>query len=164
RVLVPFRQQRMMGIVVDLHDRKPQIATKNVLNVVDIAPVLDDRLLRLGRWIADYYLAPIGEVLRSMLPLTAEFKRVIGYRITEQGHMALHSASMTGSSARSQRTPEEQGLEFRVLDLLAVSDSELVREQALRKAIGAPRTILDGMVRKKWVTREDLSAQQDATR
>ena len=164
RVLVPFRQQRMMGIVVDLHDRKPQVATKNILKVVDPAPVLDDRLLRLGRWIADYYLAPVGEVFRSMLPLTAEFKRVVGYRITEPGQMALHLAGMAGSSARSQRTPEEQAIEFRVLDYLAGSDSEFVREQALRQATRAPRKILDGMVRKKWVTREDLSAQQDATR
>ncbi|MBZ5686590.1 MAG: primosomal protein N' [Acidobacteriia bacterium] len=164
RVLVPFRQQRMMGIVVDLHARKPQITTKNILNVVDAAPVLDGQLLRLGRWIADYYLAPIGEVFRSMLPLTAEFKRIVAYRITDQGHMALHLAGMSGSSARSQRTPEEQAVEFRVLDYLAGSDSDFVRELALRQATRAPRKILDGMVRKKWVSREDLSALQDASR
>jgi len=164
RVLVPFRQQRMMGIVVDLHDRKPQIATKNILKVVDTTSVLDNLLLRLGRWIADYYLAPVGEVFRSMLPLTAEFKRVVAYRITDLGHVALHSAGMSGSSARSQRTPEEQAVEFRVLDYLAGSDSEFVREKVLRQSIRAPREILDGMVRKKWITREDLSAQQDAAR
>jgi primosomal protein N' (replication factor Y) (superfamily II helicase) len=164
RVLVPFRQQRMMGIVVDLHDRKPQITTKNILNVVDAAPVLDEQLLRLGRWIADYYLAPVGEVFRSMLPLTAEFKRVVAYRITEQGHMALHLAGTSGSSARTQRTPEEQAIEFRVLDYLAGSDSDFVRESALRQAIRAPRKILDGMARKRWISREDLSAQQDAAR
>ncbi len=122
RVLVPFRQQRLMGIVVELHDRKPDVTTKNILSVIDPTPVLDQQLLRLGRWIADYYLAPIGEVFRTMLPLTAEFKRVVGYRITEQGHKALHLAGMSGSSARSQRTPEEQATEFRVLDYLAASD------------------------------------------
>ena len=40
----------------------------------------------LGKWIADYYLAPVGEVFRTMLPLGAEFKRAIGYRIKEEGH------------------------------------------------------------------------------
>ena len=39
RVLVPFRQQRMSGIVVDLHDRKPTVVTKNVVSVLDPAPV-----------------------------------------------------------------------------------------------------------------------------
>jgi primosomal protein N' (replication factor Y) len=164
RVLVPFRQQRMMGIVVDVHDRKPQVVTKNILGVVDPTPVLDDSLLRLGRWIADYYLAPVGEVFRSMLPLSAEFKKIIGYRIADQGHMALHMAGVSGSSARSQRTPEEQAAEFRVLDYLAGSDGELVREHTLRQAARASRKTLDGMVRKKWIAREDISGQQDATR
>jgi primosomal protein N' (replication factor Y) len=164
RVLVPFRQQRLMGIVVDLHDRKPQVATKNILDVVDRVPVLDEISLRLGRWISDYYLAPMGEVFRSMLPLTAEFKRVIAYQITDEGHAALHLAGVSGSSARSQRTPEEQAVEFRVLDYLAGSDGELSREQSLRQATRASRKILDGMVRKKWISRQDASAQQNAAR
>jgi primosomal protein N' (replication factor Y) len=164
RVLVPFRQQRMMGIVVDLHNRKPQVATKNILSVVDPTPVLDDRLLRLGRWIADYYIAPIGEVFRTMLPLTAEFKRVVGFRITDQGHNALHQAGTSGSSARSQRTPEDQAAEFRVLDYLAASNGELTRAETLRSAARVSRKILLGMVRKKWIAREDVSAQQAATR
>src|ERR1051325_3600794 len=85
RALVPFRQQRMSGIVTELHDRKPTVQTKNVISVLDPSPVLDAQLLKLGKWIADYYLAPIGEVFRTMLPLAAEFKRIISYRITEQG-------------------------------------------------------------------------------
>jgi len=169
RVLVPFRQQRMTGIVVELHDRTPSVTAKNIVGVVDSAPVLDEQLLRLGRWIADYYLAPLGEVFRTMLPLSAEFRRSIGYRITEQGQMALHLAGMAGSSARSQRTPEEQAAEFRVLDYLAgheaeLGGAELVREQTLRAATQASRRILTGMVRKKWIVREDVSGPQVAVR
>src|ERR1700704_5817033 len=118
RVLVPFRHQRLTGIVVELHDREPSVKTKSILSVLDVTPVLDEQLLRLGRWIADYYLAPLGEVFRTMLPLSAEFKRSVGYRITEAGEMALHTAGMSGSSARSRRTPEAQAAEFRVLDYL----------------------------------------------
>src|SRR5580700_7009523 len=69
RVLVPFRQQRMTGIVVEVHDRKPSVITKNILSVLDATPVFDEQLLQLGRWISEYYLAPIGEVFRTMLPL-----------------------------------------------------------------------------------------------
>jgi primosomal protein N' (replication factor Y) len=209
RVLVPFRQQRMTGIVVELHDRKPSVTTKNIISVLDPAPVLDEQLMRLGRWIANYYLAPLGDVFRTMLPLSAEFKRSIGYRITEEGQMALHLAGMSGSSARSRRTPEEQAAEFRVLDYLAarVSEAEFdrvgmspaaigtvaedtngkgtalavppastetaalaaegaafVREETLRSATRVSRAILDGMVRKKWLVREDASGPQTATR
>ena len=140
RVLVPFRQQRMTGIVVELHDRKPSVKTKTILSVLDVSPVLDEQLLRLGRWIADYYLAPLGEVFRTMLPLNAEFKRAIAYRITaRKARLALHLAGMSGSSARSRRTPEEQAAEFRVLDYLAAQEpapgeAAQVREESLRSA------------------------------
>jgi len=169
RVLVPFRQQRMTGIVTELHDRKPSVTTKTILAVLDTTPVLDEQLLQLGRWIADYYLAPLGEVFRTMLPLNAEFKRAIGYRLSEEGQMALHLAGMSGSSARSRRSPEEQAAEFRVLDYLAAfesvpGESDLVREETLRSATRASRALLAGMVRKKWLVREDVSAAQDATR
>jgi len=196
RVLVPFRQRRMTGIVVELHDRKPSVTTKNILRVLDAAPALDEQLMRLGRWIADYYLAPLGEVFRTMLPLGAEFKRTIGYRITEEGQMALHLAGMSGSPARSRLTPDEQAAEFRVLDYLAARASEtrshdtdangkgtasltsaakagppgacngtaLMSETTLRSATRSSRPILNGMVRKKWLVREDLSAPQEATR
>jgi primosomal protein N' (replication factor Y) len=209
RVLVPFREKRLSGIVVDLHDRKPPVSTKSILSVLDSSPVLDEQLLRLGRWISEYYLAPIGEVFRTMLPLTAEFKRSIGYRIAEEGQMALHLAGMSGSSARSRRTPEEQAAEFRVLDYLAARASEaefseltdgaaaaasaakaavsavpygtaeavpfpsvplarahvpLSREETLRAATRVSKSVLSGMVRKKWLIREDVSAPQDAAR
>src|ERR1017187_98407 len=162
RVLVPFRQQRMSGIVVEMHDRAPQVKTKKVIEALDLSPVLDELLLKLGQWIADYYLAPVGEVFRTMLPLSAEFKRTITYRITDAGHMALHLAGMSGSPARSQRTPEDQLIEFRVLDYLA--ERESVREESLRGATRVAKALLAGMVRKKWIAREDVSAARDAAR
>ncbi len=169
RVLVPFRQQRLTGIVVELHDRKPSVTIKTVLSVLDVAPVFDEQLLRLGRWIADYYLAPLGEVFRTMLPLNAEFKRAVAYRITSEGQMALHLAGMSGSSARSRRTPEEQATEFRVLDYLAAQrasqgEPAQIREQQLRSALRVSKLILTGMVRKRWIAREDVSAVRDASR
>ncbi len=162
RVLVPLRQQRMSGIVVELHDRPPQVKTKKVIEALDLSPVLDEQLLKLGKWIADYYLAPLGEVFRTMLPLAAEFKRAITYRITDEGRMALHLAGMSGSPARSKRTPEQQLVEFRVLDHLA--ERESVREESLRGATRVGKALLSGMVRKKWIAREDVSAARDAAR
>src|SRR5207302_10662825 len=109
----------LSGIITGLHDRQPSVEALNIICVLDLSPVLDDSLIRLGKWIADYYLAPLGEVFRTMLPLSAEFKRTVVYRISDQGHMALHLAGMSGSSARSRNTPEDQAAEFLVLHLLA---------------------------------------------
>ena len=162
RVLVPFRAQRLSGIAVELHDRKPRVKTKDIIRVLDDAPVLDAQLLGLGKWISDYYLAPIGEVFRTMLPLAAEFKKTVVYRITEAGHKILYEAGTEGSSARSRKTPEEQMGEFRVLEILA--EREGAREESLRASARVSRQLLAGMVRKNWLAREDTSNSRDAAR
>ena len=162
RVLVPFRQQRLSGVILSLHDTAPKVKTKPLLSVLDTSPVLDQSLLQLGKWIADYYLAPLGEVLRTMLPLGAEFKRNIGYRITEDGQLALHLAGMAGASGRSRKHPEDQLGEFRALDYL--SERDWVREPTLQAAARISKALLAGMVRKKWILREDLSNAREATR
>ncbi|MGH9510624.1 MAG: replication restart helicase PriA [Terriglobales bacterium] len=161
RVLIPFRQQRLSGIVVEMHDRAPGVATKDLVSVLDLQPVLDQQLLDLGKWIGNYYLSPLGEVFRTMLPLGAEFKRAIAYRITEQGHLALYAAGVLGSSARSRRAPDEELAEISVLDYLASRDN--VREATLRSAVRVSKPLLTGMARKKWIAREDFSDARDIT-
>jgi len=162
RVIVPFREKRLCGIVTELHDREPRFEAKPVQQVLDTVAALTPELMQLGRWIAHYYIAPIGEVLRTMLPLAAEFRRVIAYRITDKGLEALHAASITGSSLRSRQEPEQQMLEYAVLNRLA--DGETMREASLRAAAGAPRSVLQTLLRKKWIAREDLSGVRDASR
>ena len=62
---------------------------KPVQQVLDDAALLPDELMRLARWIAQYYVAPLGEVLRGMMPLAAEVKRQFVYRIAEAGRQGV---------------------------------------------------------------------------
>src|SRR5579859_5534572 len=164
RVLVPFGRQRLIGIVTGTHDQAPKVTAKNVLDFPDPpdTPALTPELLRLGQWISDYYLAPLGEVFRTMLPLNAEFKRSVLYRITEDGHLALHLAGTGGSSTRSRKSIEDQYAEFRVLEYLSRRDA--AREETLRAATRTSREVIEGMVRKKWIAREDASQSVAAVR
>ena len=162
RVIVPFREKRLCGLVTELHDREPKFTTRRLSQVLDSTPALTPELMQLGRWIAQYYIAPVGEVFRTMLPLSAEFRRVLGYRITDKGIDALHAASTSGSSLRSRQEPEHQMLEYAVLNRLA--DGEIVREATVRSTSGASRAVLQTLVRKKWIAREDLSDVRDASR
>jgi len=57
---------------------------------------------------AQYYLAPLGEVLRGMLPLGAEVRRVVYYRITDLGRDVLAS-SLDGDSAGSRPSEARTG-------------------------------------------------------
>src|SRR5579864_1266935 len=160
RVLVPFRSERKVGVVVALHDKPPKVKIKAVLDVLDSEPIVSDNLVRLAQWIAHYYLAPLGEVFRSMLPLTAELKRAKLYTITDLGRETLYNSATIGSSLRSRKTPEDQLKELQVLDFL--SNRESAEESALRRLRGITRALLAGLLQKKWVTREDLSDTREA--
>jgi primosomal protein N' (replication factor Y) len=164
RVLVPFSGQRLMGVVVRVHEDAPadDFEIKPVQQVLDEAAVLPDELMELARWIAQYYVAPLGEVLRGMLPLAAEVKRHFFYRIAEAGRRVLYEGAAKGSSRRSKLSAEEQNREYAVLNYL--EGGEQAKMSALRSATGANKSLLEGMVRKKWLVREAVAEERDARR
>jgi primosomal protein N' (replication factor Y) len=74
RVLVPFRKKSLVGVVVELAETPPaDTKIREVAKVLDLVPALTPKLIELAHWIAGYYLAPIGEVFRAMLPPVTEF-------------------------------------------------------------------------------------------
>ena len=164
RVLVPFSGQRLMGVVVRVHEDAPadEVEVKRVQQVLDEAALLPDELMELGKWIAAYYCAPLGEVLRGMMPLTAEVKRQWVYRIAEQGRKVLYEGAAKGSSRRSKLRSEEQNREYAVLNYL--ESGEAAKTATIRSATGANKALLDGMAKKKWLVREAVAEERDARR
>jgi primosomal protein N' (replication factor Y) len=70
RVLVPFGNREKIGWIDRVADSYAGDAAKvkPVLGVLDASPSATESILRLSRWISDYYLAPLGLVLRTALP------------------------------------------------------------------------------------------------
>lgn len=69
RVLVPFgTRSRYVGIVLESHDREPAFSCKPIVEVLDDAPSLLPAQYELWKWIADYYMSPLGEVYHAALP------------------------------------------------------------------------------------------------
>src|SRR5271168_1811996 len=152
----------MTGIVLRVHDEAPPVEAKPILNILDEESIFSPQLLELAQWIAQYYIAPVGEVMRAMLPLMSEVRKQVLYRITDLGREALFEGAEQGSSRRSRRSPEEQDTEYKVLNYLENGDA--VRAATLHSATGADRDLLTGMLRKKWITRETTAAPRDARR
>ena len=163
RVMVPFAGQRLVGVVVGLHDVAPGdgVKVKRVERVLDEVALLSDELMELGKWIASYYCAPLGEVLRGMMPLTAEVKRQWVYRIGDAGRRVLFEGAK-GSSRRSKLSVEDQNREYAVLNYL--ESGEAGKTATIRSATGANKALLDAMVKKKWLVREALAEVRDARR
>src|SRR5882762_2953810 len=92
RVLVPFRKRAMVGVVVELAESAPQGAKiREITRVLDFVPALTPKLIELAHWIEGYYLAPIGEVFRAMLPPVTEVKSQRQILLTEVGREAAGS-------------------------------------------------------------------------
>ncbi|HEX5724994.1 MAG TPA: hypothetical protein VFX98_05985, partial [Longimicrobiaceae bacterium] len=68
RVLVPFGSKERIGWIDRVAETGGSEKTKAILGVLDPSPSATPSVLRLSRWIAEYYLAPLGLVLRSALP------------------------------------------------------------------------------------------------
>jgi len=177
RVIVPFRNEKLIGVVTAISNKAPADFEARYLEaVMDDEPLLGEKLIALGEWMAQYYLAPLGEVLRGMLPLMAEVRRTVYYRITDLGRDALalsvdgdllqprlqNSAANRGTKRNSRVSAEDLNVERRVLDKLA--DGEPVKVSTLRTATSATLPVLATLVRKKWIARETAAAERDARR
>jgi primosomal protein N' (replication factor Y) len=189
RVIAPFRNEKLIGVVTAVTVTPPaDVEVKSLEAVLDEEPLLSEQLLSLAEWMAGYYLAPLGEVLRGMLPLMAEVQRTVYYRITDLGRdvLAKHleaaeenwhkaargededsrrqtkTARNIGAKRRGKLSPEEQDLEIRVLRHLA--DGEPVKVSKLRTATAATLPLLAGLTHKKWIARETSAVERDARR
>jgi len=106
RVLVPFRNKSIVGVVVELAEQAPaETKIRDVAKVLDDQPALTSRLIDLGQWIANYYLAPVGEVFRAMLPPVTEVRTQREVRITGVGRAA--AASLGGGELEHGLTQSE---------------------------------------------------------
>src|SRR5579863_6090038 len=91
RVLVPFRKKSTVGVVTELVSQAPPgTKLREIQKSLDIVPALTPKLLELGRWIASYYVAPIGEVYRGMLPPLTELSARQRIVVTEMARTAPH--------------------------------------------------------------------------
>jgi primosomal protein N' (replication factor Y) len=68
RVVCPFRGRRMVGLLLATHEGEAPAGAKPLVSVVDANPAIPPELLAFLRDLADYYFAPIGEVVRLALP------------------------------------------------------------------------------------------------
>ncbi|HEX9760445.1 MAG TPA: hypothetical protein VGA40_05980, partial [Candidatus Acidoferrales bacterium] len=79
RVLAPFRNRAMVGVVMETSAHAPEGAAKQKLRdiqeVLDAQPALTPALVELALWMARYYVAPIGEVVRAMLPPAVDVRQ-----------------------------------------------------------------------------------------
>jgi len=68
RVRVPFGKSESYGIVTELLDIKPQYPLRPILRLASKPGLLTPPMIKLSRWIAEYYCCPLELVLKSVIP------------------------------------------------------------------------------------------------
>lgn len=70
RVVVQLGAKKMYtGVVLEVHGRVPEVASvKPLVELLDERPVVSDSQLKFWRWVADYYICPLGDVYKAALP------------------------------------------------------------------------------------------------
>lgn len=138
RVLIPVGTRRATGIVLaSAPPLPPGVEARPVIQALDPEPVLSPELLTLALWIAEYYLSPIGEVLRAMLPLRPHSRKVRVVRLTAAGEKRL------GEMSHSLLEETRQSAELKLLQ--HVSDHPAETLEALRRKFEAASA---GLVRQ----------------
>jgi primosomal protein N' (replication factor Y) len=128
RVIVPLGSRRLTGIVLGAAD-EARGEVREVERVVDGAPLLPDDVVRLCRWAAAHYLAPLGLAIRAALPPGIESREELSASLTAAGE-ALLSGSQ---GSQGELLPSAREAETRTRKLLrAISEGRSVAREALR--------------------------------
>jgi len=140
RIIVPFGPHRVTGYVLGIPDEISDLNLKKVLDVLDDAPLFPESMVPFFKWISDYYMYPLGQVIKNALPggLTTAEKNVL--TITQQGSRFLEQGIMTTMEATILNTLKTKSLSLKAL------------EKKIRQAL--PTAITLAMLDRGWVRRE----------
>ena len=174
RVLVPFRKKSLIGVVTELLENAPAgPKIREISKVVDLLPALTPKLIELGQWISGYYLAPVGEVFRGMLPPVREFVSRREIILTEAGGL------LAADLGAPKTLPELSQAQIEFLHKLREKKGAMLLAQAARLGITLEevqrmqkrglleiRVLMRGRKRKThniiaWRAAEDRTAELD---
>lgn len=148
RVVVPFGRQLLTGYVVETHQTLAETGQngaelKEIDELLETDPLVTPELIALTRWIADYYYAPWGEVIKSSLPAGINVEGETMVALTEGGRSAWEA----GGEQKAARSVRWQVVR-RLLAAPEISMKELAREYGKPRAAAVVRELeRSGLVR-----------------
>lgn len=144
-VWVPFGPRTIQGIVSRLSDTSP-VTTKPLIALARDEVVLDEQQLRLAAWMSHYYVAPIAEAVKLMLPpgllkkspesLGVKPKRELLIEVTDSGRDAAANISQVADLGRNS-------LPARVLEFMLGSPGYAATQAQLRRQFKSSKSYED---------------------
>src|SRR5262249_2014384 len=152
RILVPFGTRKLTGVILRCHEWRPEGGVRGAMRLLDSEPVLSEELMALGRWIAGYYCAPLGDVLRGMLPLASEIRRGKVWSLTDAGRDAARQLLLDSS-------PDDP-----TAQVLSMLEKRPLSAAYLAKALPLAAKAIRAIERKGFIVAEQVQTERDPLR
>jgi primosomal protein N' (replication factor Y) len=156
RVLVPFRNRPMVGVILAETQKPPEVRRiRAIAELLDPIPALPSKLIELGHWISRYYLAPVGETFRAMLPPEIELRHDREYWLTPLGRAYLNDL------AGAEEKTDVEAAELDFLRRFAEADSaESAIPSARLKRIKGGESVAEKMVQHGYLAAREMARRR----
>ena len=145
RVLVPVGKRKMTGYVINIKDECVRSDLKPIHDLIDKSPAISTELIRLAKWISDYYICPLGEVIKAMLPG--------GINIESKTNLKLiQSKNTVQKYLEENRVPRQE----KILQLL-LTQNQISVQQLRKRFRGASLSFSISKLVEAGLARQELS-------
>jgi primosomal protein N' (replication factor Y) len=154
RVRVPLGRRTVTGVVVDASAAAPLDAeVKEIAEAIDREPFLPRSVLELCRWVADYYMAGIGDVIATALPPGSQ-RRPSGYRSRR-----VIAATAHGVATASGEEPRLGKRQVAALRELVAAPAGLPASDLRERGFGSE--VIAGLVSRGLASARDERDERD---
>ena len=134
RVVVQFGKKKLYtALIYKVHKNKPELyKAKQIENILDAEPIVNEKQFALWKWIADYYMCTIGEVMNAALPS--------GLKLSSETKLLLN----TEVEIKSEELTDDEFLVYEALqknEILTLNEAEeIIQNNSALKVI---KSLLD---------------------
>jgi len=148
RVLVPFANRKLIGVICEVksHSDYPLAKLKQAIEIIDTDSIFSPPLWATIQWLANYYLAPLGEVVDAALPAALRQGKSIQPLSQKTWQLTEHARS--ADIDELQRAPLQLAIVKRLMAQTQLSATDFKEDSA------GWRQAVNSLIKKKWLEQQ----------
>ncbi|MBA7648078.1 primosomal protein N' [subsurface metagenome] len=150
RVLIPFGSRQITGYIAGSIEESPMDRIREIIDVIDREPILSPRMLRLTKWISDYYLSPWGQIIEAALP--------IGMKMESKKVIKLKEIDLVKVIPEIEKKSSDQAQVLKILEGKKEMSLEGIMRRMKKKGVYSAVNALEkkGLVESRLILKERL--------
>jgi len=148
RVLVPFGKRKITGYVLECTTHSDITGIKDIIDILDEIPLFPASMIPFFKWLSEYYIHPMGEVIKEALPGGINLNECISMHITESGTRCLNQ--------KPDQKPDQKKTSSLENDILCVLSAASCRMQDLSRKLNReiPHSLICKMEKNNLICRK----------